>query len=245
VLLCDDEPQIVRALKIVLREAGFDARPAYTAAEALDIAALAAADAAIVDLVLPDASGIEVCRGLRAWTDMPIIVVSAVHDEDELVRALEAGADDYVTKPFGARELIARLHAVLRRASAARVAPAVAVGELEIDLAAHVVRRGGEEIHLTPVEFDLLRVLVRNRGRLLTHRMLLVEARGPGYADDTQALRAHIARLRRKLEPAGDAGPRYIRTEPGVGYRLVASPSHDRHTGAANPHAPLTEPGRC
>jgi len=222
VLVCDDEPHIVRALKIVLREAGFETLPAYTAAEALDVASLHPTDAAIIDLVLPDDSGIEVCRRLREWTEMPIIVLSAVGDEDQKVRALEAGADDYVTKPFGPRELVARLQAVLRRAGSAADEPTVTVDGLEVDLAARLVRREGEEVHLTPIEFDLLRTLVRNRGRLLTHRTLLAEVWGPAYADDTQTLRTHIARLRRKLEPAGDAGPRYIRTDPGVGYRFVA-----------------------
>jgi two-component system KDP operon response regulator KdpE len=222
VLVVDDEPHIVRALKVVLREAGFESMPAYTAAEALDVAALRAPDAAIVDLVLPDASGIDVCRELRTWTDAPIIVLSAVGDEDQKVRALEAGADDYVTKPFGPRELVARLQAVLRRAGAAPDEPAIAVDGLEVDLAARVVRRAGEEVHLTPIEFELLRYLVRNRGRLLTHRALLTEVWGPAYADDTPTLRTHIARLRRKLEPAGGDGPRYIRTDPGVGYRFVA-----------------------
>jgi two-component system, OmpR family, KDP operon response regulator KdpE len=152
---------------------------------------------------------------------MPIIVLSAVGDEDQKVKALEAGADDYVTKPFGPRELVARLHAVLRRTGAAPDQPVIAVDGLEVDLAARVVRRDGEEIHLTPIEFDLLRTLVRNRGRLLTHRALLTEVWGAAYADDTQTLRTHIARLRRKLELPGDRAPQYIRTDPGVGYRFV------------------------
>jgi two-component system KDP operon response regulator KdpE len=222
VLVCDDEPHIVRALKVVLREAGFETLPAYTAAEALDVASLHPTDAAIIDLVLPDDSGIEVCRRLREWSEMPIIVLSAVGDEEQKVRALEAGADDYVTKPFGPRELVARLQAVLRRAGAGADEPTITVDGLEVDLAARIVRRDGEELHLTPIEFDLLRTLVRNRGRLLTHRTLLSEVWGPAYAQDTQTLRTHIARLRRKLEPAGDDGPRYIRTDPGVGYRFMA-----------------------
>ena len=223
VLVCDDEPQIVRALKIVLREAGFEAVPAETMEEALDKAAIRPPDAAIIDLVLPDGDGIELCRQLRQWTEMPIILLSAIGDEDEKVRALEAGADDYVTKPFGPRELVARLEAALRRAGAAENEPAITVDGLEVDLAARIVRVDGEEVHLTPIEFDLLRTLVRARGRLLTHRSLLVEVWGPEYADDTHVLRTHMSNLRRKIEPQGGDGPRYIRTDPGVGYRFAAS----------------------
>ena len=219
VLVCDDEPHIVRALKIVLREAGFDALPAENAAQALQVATLQRPDAAILDLVLPDGDGVDVCRALREWTEMPVLVLSAVGDEDHKVRALEAGADDYVTKPFSPRELVARLRAVMRRAAGAPGEPVVAAGGLEVDLGARVVRRDGEEVHLTPIEFDLLRTLVRNRGRLLTHRALLQEVWGPGYAEDVATLRTNIARLRRKIEPEG--APRHIRTDPGVGYRFV------------------------
>jgi two-component system, OmpR family, KDP operon response regulator KdpE len=219
VLVCDDEPQILRALRIVLRDAGFEALPAATAQEALDQAALHPIDAAIVDLVLPDGDGIEVTRTLREWTKVPIIVLSAVGEEDEKVRALEAGADDYVTKPFGPRELVARLQAALRRAGPAPGEPVLRADGLELDLAAHLVRRDGEEVHLTPIEFGLLRALMTNRGRLLTHRALLVDVWGQAYADDTATLRTHIANLRRKIEPAG--ARRYIRTEPGVGYRFA------------------------
>jgi two-component system, OmpR family, KDP operon response regulator KdpE len=222
VLVCDDEPHIVRALKIVMREAGFEALPAETVAEALQVASLQRPDAAILDLVLPDGDGVEVCRALREWSDMPILVLSAVGDEDHKVRALEAGADDYVTKPFSPRELVARLQAVLRRTTPQAGEPVIHADGLEVDLAARVVRRGGQEIHLTPIEFDLLRMLVRNRGRLLTHRALLQEVWGPAYAEDVPTLRTSIARLRRKIEPEGDRGPRYIRTDPGVGYRFNA-----------------------
>jgi len=220
VLVCDDEPQILRALKVILREAGYEVVVAATMEEALDRAAVRPPDAAIVDLMLPDGSGIELCRKLREWSRMPIVVLSAVGEEDTKVAALEAGADDYVTKPFGTRELVARLGAALRRAGDAPGDPAIELDGLRVDLAARDVRRDGEEIHLTPIEFDLLRALVRHRGRLMTHRALLVEVWGPQYADDTQVLRAHIANLRRKIEPAGDR--RYIRTEPGVGYRFAA-----------------------
>jgi two-component system, OmpR family, KDP operon response regulator KdpE len=221
VLICDDEVQIVRALKIVLREAGFEAVAATSVREALDAAALRPPDAAIIDLLLPDGTGVDVCRALREWTSAPIVVLSAVGEEDAKVEALEAGADDYVTKPFGPRELVARLQAVLRRASqTAAQEPTITVDGLDVDLAARTVRRDGEEVHLTPIEYDLLRTLVNNRGRLMTHRALLTAVWGPQYGDDTQVLRTHIANLRRKIEPAGE--PRYIRTDAGVGYRFVA-----------------------
>ncbi len=229
VLVCDDESQILRALRVILRDAGFEAIPASTAEEALDLAAVSRPDAAILDLVLPDIDGVELCRRLREWTDMPVIVLSAVGDEDAKVRALAAGADDYVTKPFGPRELIARLQANLRRIDPEPEQSLITSGELSVDLAARRVTVGGSEVHLTPTEFDLLRLLVRNRGRLMTHRDLLTEVWGVGYGDDTQVLRAHIANLRRKIEgpggpegPGGTGGaPKYIRTDPGVGYRFA------------------------
>jgi two-component system KDP operon response regulator KdpE len=226
VLVVDDEPQIVRALKVVLREAGFEAVPAETGAQALDLAAVRPPDAAIVDLVLPDLDGIALTSTLREWSEMPILVLSAVGEEEQKVRALEAGADDYITKPFGARELVARLNAALRRAARGEEEPRIVVDGLEIDLAARVVRRDGESVHLTPIEFDLLRVLARNRGRLMTHRKLLAEVWGAEYVDDIQPLRTHIARLRAKIEPddeagvGGPGGPRLIVTDPGVGYRF-------------------------
>jgi two-component system KDP operon response regulator KdpE len=219
VLVCDDEQQILRALRVILRDAGFEAIPASTGEEALDQAAVRRPDAAIIDVVLPDFDGVELCRRLREWTEMPLIVLSAVGDEEAKVRALAAGADDYVTKPFGPRELIARLQANLRRTHPDPEQAVIEAGALEIDLASRVVRREGSEIHLTKTEFDLLRLMVRNRGRLMTHRDLLVAVWGPGYATDTQVLRAHIANLRRKVEPSG--GPKLIRTDPGVGYRFA------------------------
>jgi two-component system KDP operon response regulator KdpE len=220
VLVCDDEQQILRALRVILRDAGFVALPASTGEEALDVAAVSRPDAAIIDLVLPDMDGIEVCRRLREWTQIPLIVLSAVGDEDAKVGALAAGADDYVTKPFGPRELIARLQANLRRTEPDHEESLIATGELTVDLAARTVELDGQEVHLTPTEFDLLRLLARNRGRLMTHRDLLLAVWGAGYTDDTQVLRAHIANLRRKIEPPG--GRKYIRTDPGVGYRFAA-----------------------
>lgn len=231
ILVCDDESQILRALRVILRDAGYEALPASTGEEALDVAAVSRPSAGIIDLVLPDIDGIELCRRLREWTRMPLILLSAVGDEDAKVRALAVGADDYVTKPFGPRELIARLEANLRRAEPASEEATVTAGDLTVNLASRTVTLRGEAVHLTPTEFDLLRLLVRNRGRLMTHRDLLVALRGSGYSQDTQVLRAHIANLRRKIEPpadpgdphgSGGGGHRYIRTDPGVGYRFGA-----------------------
>lgn len=223
VLVVDDERQIVRALRVLLREAGFETLPAGTVEEALDLAALHGPEAAIVDMMLPDGNGLDVCRGLREWTQIPIIVLSAVDEEPTKVRALEAGADDYVIKPFGSGELVARLRAALRRATPASDDPVVTVGDLQIDLAGRRVLRGGRALHLTPIEFSLLASLVRHRGRLMTHQALLLEVWGAAYADDTATLRTHIANLRRKLEApdaAGVPGARVVRTETGVGFRL-------------------------
>jgi two-component system, OmpR family, KDP operon response regulator KdpE len=218
VLVCDDEPQILRALKVILREAGYEAIGAATAREALDLAAVRHPAAAIVDLVLPDGDGVEVCAQIRSWSEMPILVLSAIGEEEQKVRALEAGADDYVTKPFGPRELVARLRAALRRVPSDSEEPVVELDGLTVDFAAHLVRRDGEEIHLTPTEFKLLATLVINRGRLMTHRALLTEVWGPAWTDDTATLRTHVANLRRKIErPDRD---RLIRTDPGVGYRI-------------------------
>ncbi len=219
VLVCDDEPQILRALRVILRDAGYEAVTASTGEEALDRAAVKPPAAAILDLMLPDIDGVEVTKRLREWSEMPIIVLSAVGEEEEKVRALAAGADDYVTKPFGPPELVARLEAVLRRAKPETSEPLIVADGLEIDLLARAVRRDGEEVHLTPTEFELLRVLAQNRGRLMTHRALLVEVWGVEYEDDVQVLRAHVANLRGKIEP--EDGPRYIRTDPGVGYRFA------------------------
>lgn len=219
VLVCDDEPQILRALRVILRDAGYEAVTVATGEEALDRASVKPPAAAILDLMLPDLDGVEVTKRLREWSEMPIIVLSAVGEEEAKVRALAAGADDYVTKPFGPPELVARLEAVLRRVKPEASEPLIAADGLEIDLVARVVRRDDEPVHLTPTEFELLRTLAQNRGRLMTHRSLLVEVWGVGYEDDVQVLRAHIANLRRKIEPSD--GPRYIRTDPGVGYRFA------------------------
>jgi two-component system KDP operon response regulator KdpE len=221
ILVCDDEPQIVRALKVLLREANFDTIVAETAEQAIDRASVRPPDAAIIDLVLPDGDGIEVTRQLREWSEMPIIVLSAIGEEDEKVRALQAGADDYVTKPFGPKELVARLEAALRRAApAGEELPVIEAGDLALDVAAHVVRRRGVDVHLTPTEFGLLKALMVNRGRLMTHAALLKDVWGPAYVEDVATLRTHMANLRRKVEPR--KGPHRIHTEPGVGYRFTA-----------------------
>jgi two-component system, OmpR family, KDP operon response regulator KdpE len=219
VLVVDDERQILRAMRVILREAGFEVATAASVQEALDALAVHPPDAAILDLILPDGNGVDICISIREWSDMPIIVLSAVGDEAEKVRALEAGADDYVTKPFGTDELIARLRAALRRAGGAPSEPVLRAEGLELDLAAHQVTVNGDVVHLTPTEYELLRVLMQNRGRLMTHRTLLREVWGPGYENDTQVLRVHVANLRRKIEPA-PSSPRHVLTDPGVGYRF-------------------------
>ena len=218
ILLCGAESQSLHALRVVLHGAGFEVDATRTAAEALDRGALCLPTAAIIELVLPDGDGVEICRRLREWSAIPVILLSAMCDEEEQVRAFEAGADDYVTKPFRPRELVARLLANLRRAEPGRQEPCVELEGLEIDLAARVVRRDGNEVHLTPIEFKLLGVLIQNRGRLLTHNALLQQVWGAAYVDARQTLRAHIANLRRKIEPDGQ---RLIHTDHGVGYRLV------------------------
>jgi two-component system, OmpR family, KDP operon response regulator KdpE len=213
ILVCDAESQSLHALRVVLHSAGFEVEATRTAAEALDRGALGLPAAAIIELVLPDGDGVEVCRRLREWSAMPVILLSAVCDEAAQVRALEAGADDYVTKPFRPRELVARLLAKLRRAGPPREEPCVELDGLEIDLAARAVRRKGDEVHLTPIEFKLLGVLTQNRGRLLTHNALLQHVWGTAYIDARQTLRVRIANLRRKIEPAD--GERLIHTDHG------------------------------
>jgi two-component system KDP operon response regulator KdpE len=220
VLVVDDERQILRALRVLLGKAGFEVATAETAHDALDKLTVRPPDAAILDLILPDGNGVDICRSIREWSEMPIIVLSAVGDEAEKVRALEAGADDYVTKPFGPDELIARLRAAIRRTSNAPAEPVLRADGLELDLASHRVTVDDGEVHLTPIEFDLLRVLMLGRGRLLTHRALLREVWGPAYEDDTQVLRVHIANLRRKIEPERGS-PSHIITDPGIGYRFA------------------------
>jgi len=219
ILVVDDEQQILRALRTGLRGAGYEVETAATAESALAEAAMRPPDAVILDLVLPDGTGIDVCRELRKWTAAPIIVLSAVGEEREKVAALDAGADDYVTKPVGIDELLARLRASLRRVAPSGE-PLIVLGGLEVDLEKQEVRVDGKPVHLTPHQFDLLRVLARNAGKLLTHRMLLQEVWGPTYGTESNLLRVHVAHLRRKIE-RDPARPLYLLTEPGAGYRLV------------------------
>jgi len=228
VLVVDDEQAILRGLAIVLRDAGYAVEGASSKAAALAALSNRPPEALVLDLVLPDGSGVDVCKEVRRWSPLPILVLSAVGDEREKVRALDAGADDYVTKPFGTEELLARLRALLRRSPDAGHAEQVAVGELTIDLEDRTVRRDGRDVHLTPIEFDLLRVLAQHPGRLVTQRQLLQEVWGPQYVEESHYLRVHIAHMRAKLEP-DPSRPRYLITEPGVGYRLRESADTATH----------------
>jgi two-component system, OmpR family, KDP operon response regulator KdpE len=236
VLVIDDEPQIIRALRINLRVRQYDVHTAGSAGEALELAARHRPDLVILDLGLPDLDGVEVIHGLRGWTDAPIIVLSGRADSTDKVEALDAGADDYVTKPFGMDELLARMRAVSRRVTADGDVPQVRLGDLVVDLAAKRVMRaatsdnqhsatsddsrgaGNVDIRLTPTEWHLLEVLLRNPGKLMSQQQLLADVWGPGYADATGNLRLYMAQLRRKLEP-DPARPRWLLTEPGMGYR--------------------------
>jgi two-component system KDP operon response regulator KdpE len=219
VLVVDDEPQILRGLTTMLRGAGYEVVTAESGADALAKAAANPPEAVILDLVLPDVRGTDVARELRSWTEAPIILLSAVEDEREKVAALDAGADDYVTKPFGVDELLARLRAALRRVTQGS-APIIEIDDLRIDVANRDVRLNGERLKLTPHEFDLLRVLAQNQGKLLTHRTLLREVWGPAYQVEAHYLHVYVSHLRRKIEPDPQS-PRYLLTEPGAGYRLV------------------------
>ena len=229
VLVVDDEPQILRALRINLRVREYQVDVAATGAEALEMAARHPPDLVILDLGLPDLDGVEVIGGLRGWTKAPIIVLSGRADSTDKVEALDAGADDYVTKPFGVEELLARMRAAARRTGGAEDLPRIKLGDLIVDLAAKRVirqariRAGADDIRLTPTEWHLLEVLLRNPGKLLSRNQLLTEVWGPGYADATGNLRLYMAQLRRKLEP-DPARPRWLITEPGMGYRYQPGP---------------------
>ena len=221
VLVVDDEPQIRRTLTTNLTARGYVLHVAATGEDGLTLAAAERPDLAIVDLGLPGIDGIEVVRGLRVWTPMPIIVLSVRDGEADKVLALDAGADDYVTKPFGMDELLARMRAALRRVVSGDEQPVVETADFVVDLANRVVRRADDVVRLTPTEWHLVEVLVRSAGRLVTHRELLQEVWGPSYGRETNYLRVYLAQIRRKLEPE-PARPRYFITEPGVGYRFLA-----------------------
>jgi two-component system KDP operon response regulator KdpE len=219
-LVVDDEPQIVRALRINLTARGYDVLAAADGASALRVAADGKPDVIVLDLGLPDLDGTVVIRHLRRWSTVPVIVLSARTDSDDKVRALDAGADDYVTKPFGMAELLARLRAAVRRTVAGGGGEAVIETDtFTIDLLAKKVYRDGTEVHLTPTEWGLLEILVRNRGKLIPQKMLLTEVWGTGHETNTHYLRVYLAQLRRKLEPQ-PSRPRYLVTEPGMGYRF-------------------------
>jgi two-component system KDP operon response regulator KdpE len=226
VLVVDDEPQIRKALKVNLEARGFDVVLAATGEAALVAAADEHPDVVLLDLGLPGLDGMGVIEGLRGWTDVPIIVLSVRGEESDKVAALDAGADDYVSKPFGMGELMARMRASLRRATPDSSEPVVATPDFQVDLAATRVTRtaDGEEVHLTPIEWGLLEQLVRHQGRLVSQRHLLHQVWGPQYDHETNYLRVHMANLRRKLEPE-PSSPRYFVTEPGMGYRFEAPES--------------------
>jgi two-component system KDP operon response regulator KdpE len=254
VLVVDDEPQILRALRINLRVRDYEVHVAATGSEALQVASRYPPDLVILDLGLPDLDGVQVIQGLRGWTKAPIIVLSGRADSSDKVEALDAGADDYVTKPFGVEELLARIRAAVRRTGTPENLPKIQLGHLIVDLAAKRVTRQvavpaegsantradtgsdtgadtgsaapSEDIRLTPTEWHLLEVLLRNPGKLLTRNQLLTEVWGPGYADATGNLRLYMAQLRRKLEP-DSTRPRWLITEPGMGYRYQPSPESD------------------
>ena len=219
VLVIDDEPSILRALRINLTARNYEVTTASDGASGLAAVSRDRPDVLILDLGLPDMDGTEVIKGVRGWTSTPIIVLSAWGQESQKVAALDAGADDYVTKPFGMDELLARLRAAVRRASPAPEAPVVVTPDFTVDLADKRVTRDGQDIRLTPTEWQLLEVLVRHAGRLVTQRQLLAEVWGPSYENEAHYLRVYVANLRRKLEPDPSA-PRYLLTEPGMGYRF-------------------------
>jgi two-component system KDP operon response regulator KdpE len=218
VLVVDDEPPLLRALATNLRARGYTVDVAPTGEEALTLAARHRPDAVVLDLGLPGISGIEVIEGLRGWTAVPVIILSARGAERDKVAALDAGADDYVTKPFGMDELLARLRAALRRNAPAPESALVETPDFTVDLAAKRVRGADGEVRLTPTEWGLVEVLVRNAGKLVSQRQLLQDVWGPQYGDETNYLRVHMAHIRRKLEPE-PSRPRYFITEPGMGYR--------------------------
>jgi len=222
VLVVDDEPQILRALQLKLRTAGYVVETAASAGEALMKAAMRPPEAIILDLLLPDGSGVDICRELRTWSAVPIVVLSAVGEEHEKIAALDAGADDYVTKPFSGDELLARVRASLRgRERRFTAQTSIKTGDLEVTFATRRVLIQGQDVRLTPREYDLLRTLARHAGRVVTHRQVITAVWGPDAQVDAQFVRVLVAQLRQKLE-LEPSSPRLVLTEPGVGYRLKA-----------------------
>jgi two-component system KDP operon response regulator KdpE len=221
ILIIDDEPQIGRALRIILTTHGFDVRIATTGEEGLDLAAMTTPDVVVLDLMLPGMSGLDVCAELRRWSQVPILVLSARGDERDKVQALDLGADDYLTKPFGTDELTARLRALLRRAGGEPSSPVLRSGELQLDTVRRLVTLRDKPIHLTPTEYELLRFLMASAGKVVTHQTLLRAVWGTEYEDASANLRVFVGQLRRKIEP-DPAHPIYIRTEPGIGYRFAS-----------------------
>ena len=221
VLIADDDAQMLRAVRITLAARGYDVVTASDGKEALDAAISSHPDLVVLDLGMPGLTGIEVIEALRGWTQVPILVVSGRSESWDKVEALDAGADDYVTKPFSADELLARIRALTRRSPAATDEPVVTFGDVTVDLSAHLVTRGGEPVRLTPTEWRLLEVLLHNHDRLVTRETLLTEVWGPQYTTDTGYLRLYLSQLRKKLEPEPSA-PRYLLTEAGMGYRFVS-----------------------
>jgi two-component system, OmpR family, KDP operon response regulator KdpE len=222
VLIVEDEPQMRRFMRATLTSHGYRLLEAGNAAEALVLASTHNPELLLLDLGLPDGDGIDLTRRIREWGRMPVIVISARGREDDKVAALDAGADDYLTKPFGVNELLARMRVALRHARAgATSSPAqeIEVGELHIDLARRVVTKEGQEVHLTPIEYKLLVLLAQNAGKVLTHQHILKEVWGPAYANQPHYVRVHMAELRKKIE-ANPARPKWLVTEPGIGYRL-------------------------
>jgi len=221
ILIADDDPQMLRALRITLTARGYDVTTAADGRAALDAAIATHPDIVVIDLGMPGLTGIEVIEALRGWTQVPVLVVSGRSESWDKVEALDAGADDYVTKPFSADELLARIRALSRRTPAASSEPVVTFGDVTVDLSARVVTRAGAAVRLTPTEWRLLEVLVHNRDRLVTRETLLTEVWGPQYTTDTGYLRLYLSQLRKKLEPE-PSKPRHLLTEPGMGYRFVA-----------------------
>lgn len=221
ILVVDDEPQIRRALRVGLSGHGYVVQLASSGEEALDLAASSTPGVVILDLMLPGISGLDVCRELRQWSAVPIIVLSAKGEERDKVQALDLGADDYLTKPFGMDELLARIRVALRRGQGGAPSPIMQCGELRLDQVRRLVTLANQEVHVTPTEYEVLRYLMANAGKVVTHRTLLRAVWGAGYEDATQTLRVFIAQLRRKIEP-DPTRPVYLRTESGVGYRFHA-----------------------